>query len=106
MSFEVILHSIFEATHGRIFQANHAVPRETKLKGKKKVSSTHKTVLKQHFEMYGVSISKNATPTEGHTSHPGKWCNCSKVQDVAVSLLPPNSASLLRHLTDVLGAYF
>lgn len=95
ISFEVFLHCIF---HGRIIQANDAVLRDFELwqvvKLKEKMfSSTHKTILKRDFEIYDVSISNTANPTEGNTSHPDKWCNCSKVQDVAVSLLSPEGFS-------------
>lgn len=101
ISFEVFLHSILEATHGIIFQANHAVLRDFELWQVVKLkenffSSTRKTILKQDFEIYDVSISNNATPAEGHTSHPDKWCNCSKVQDIAVSLLSPEGSSRVR----------
>lgn len=101
MSFEVFLHSILEATRGIIFQANHAVLRDFELRQvvklkEKMFSSTRKTILKQDFEIYDVSISNSATPAEGHTSHPDKWCNCSKVQDIAVSLLSPEGSSRVR----------
>lgn len=111
MSFEVFLHSILEATRGIIFQANHAVLRDFELRHvvklkEKMFSSTRKTILKQDFEIYDVSISNSATPAEGHTSHPDKWCNCSKVQDIAVSLLSPEGSSRVRVSVRAAGRLF